>query len=118
MYTISKEFAFSSSHQLEGLPSNHPCSRLHGHNYVVVIELSDSRLNEVGFVKDYRELDPIKKFIDDALDHKHLNDFLPFNPSAENIAKHLYDLFKPDFPQLLAVTVKETPKTAARYEPL
>lgn len=117
MFTISKEFHFCASHQLECLPEGHPCSRMHGHNYVVVVELKRETLNEAGFLLDYRSLDPIKKFIDDALDHKHLNDFLPFNPSAENIAKHLYQVFQSQFPLISAITVKETDKTAARYEP-
>ena len=116
MYTISKEFHFSASHQLEGLPKDHPCTKLHGHNYIVIVELKSRNLNELGFVKDYRELSPIKKFIDGALDHKHLNDFLDFNPTAENIAKHLFDLFKPNFPQLSAISIKETDKTIAKYE--
>jgi 6-pyruvoyltetrahydropterin/6-carboxytetrahydropterin synthase len=46
-----------------------------------------------------------------------LNDVLPYNPTAELIALYLYDYFKPDFPKLVAVSVKETPKTIARYAP-
>src|SRR5215468_9371730 len=34
-YTISKFFEFSAAHHLTGLPDDHPCSRVHGHNYVV-----------------------------------------------------------------------------------
>lgn len=117
MYTIRKEFHFSAAHRLEGLPENHPCSKNHGHNYIVTVELSTIKLDETGFVTDYRALEPIKKFIDDALDHKDLNDFLPFNPTAENIAKYIFQLFKTRFPQLSAVEVSETPKTNARYEP-
>jgi len=115
MYTISKEFSFDAAHHLEGLPENHPCSRLHGHTYVVIIELSSAKLNEIGFVLDYRKLSIVKDFIDSALDHKYLNDFLPCNPTAENIAKYLFNLFKQQIPQLSAVSVKETPKTLARY---
>lgn len=133
MYTISKEFHFSASHVLYGLDAWHPCGRMHGHNYVIVVELQAETLNDVGFVKDYRELDPIKKFIDEELDHRHLNDVLdPFvaeqnlqsvplfsgNPSAENMARALFQVFQhlvPDV-KISAVTVKETPKTAARYE--
>lgn len=117
MYTIRKEFAFSASHVLEYLPASHPCSRLHGHNYVITVELRSDKLNDVGFVKDYRELDHIKKFIDDSLDHKHLNDFLPFNPSAEKIAAYLFELFGKSTQNLYAIEVSETPKTTARYEP-
>ena len=116
MYTISKEFHFSASHQLVGLPAEHPCSRLHGHNYVVTVELKSETLNKVGFVKDYRELQEIKDFIDQKLDHRHLNDVFPFPTSAEHLARSLYDLFKINYPLLFAVSVSETPKTWARYE--
>jgi 6-pyruvoyltetrahydropterin/6-carboxytetrahydropterin synthase len=39
MYTISKEFNFSASHQLLGLIKDHPCGRIHGHNYTLKIFL-------------------------------------------------------------------------------
>jgi 6-pyruvoyltetrahydropterin/6-carboxytetrahydropterin synthase len=92
---------------------------MHGHNYVVIVELESEELNEAGFVRDYRELDKIKKYIDSYLDHRHLNDVWPdMNPSAENIAKRLCKLFRYDMglKEVFAVTVKETPKTEARYE--
>lgn len=117
MYTIKKEFSFDAAHHLEGLPPEHPCSRLHGHTYTVIMELSSIKLNEVGFVIDYRKLSIVKDFIDSALDHKDLNDFLPVNPTAENIAKYIFQLFKKELPQLTAVSVKETPKTIATYSP-
>ncbi len=117
MFTIKKEFSFSASHQLEGLPPDHPCSRLHGHNYKIIVQLSSETLDETGFVKDYRELGIIKTFIDSELDHRHLNDVFPVNPTAENLAKHLYGYIKLKFNQLKSVTVKETDKTEARYEP-
>ncbi|MFR9165174.1 MAG: 6-carboxytetrahydropterin synthase QueD [Dysgonomonas sp.] len=116
MYKISKQFSFSASHILNGLPEEHPCARLHGHNYVVTVHLRSEKLNEVGFVKDYRELSFIKEYIDDTLDHRHLNDIFTFNPTAENIAKYLFDLFKKSLPELYAVEVSETPKTTALYE--
>lgn len=116
-YYISKEFHFSASHILHGLPEGHQCGRLHGHNYKVIIVLGSDQLNPVGFVQDYGELEPIKKWIDNNFDHKHLNDVLPFNPTAENMAKHLFEVFKPQFPLLYAVEVCETPKTSAIYRP-
>ena len=118
MYKISKQFSFSAAHSLYGLPDNHPCTRLHGHNYVVTIHLKSEILNETGFVKDYNELNLIKQYIDTNIDHKKLNDIMhPLNSSAENIAKMLYDTFKPLIPELYAVEVSETPKTSAIYEP-
>jgi 6-pyruvoyltetrahydropterin/6-carboxytetrahydropterin synthase len=76
MLRITKEFHFSASHVLDRLPSWHSCARMHGHNYVVVLELSARRedLTEAGFVRDYRELDAFKKWMDDTLDHRHLNE--------------------------------------------
>jgi 6-pyruvoyltetrahydropterin/6-carboxytetrahydropterin synthase len=118
MYKIRKEFHFSASHVLSGLPDDHPCSRLHGHNYIVTVELCNIKLNEIGFVIDYRALEPIKKWIDDHFDHRHINDVMPLNPSAESMAKFLYELWIDEFPQLCAVEVSETPKTTARYEPI
>jgi len=115
MFTISKEFHFSASHILHGLPEGHQCGRLHGHNYIVIVELEAHQLNKVGFVQDYGELAPIKKYIDENWDHRHLNDVLKFQPSAELMAQHIYKLFKKDFPLISAISVKETPKTIATY---
>ena len=121
MLTITKEFAFSASHVLDTLPSWHKCARMHGHNYTVTLELAAprERLDEHGFVRDYGELDVFKKWVDEVLDHRHLNDVMPQGQpsSAENIAAWIYDTWLPEFPELAAVTVCETPKTSATYRP-
>ncbi|MFF2326701.1 MULTISPECIES: 6-pyruvoyl tetrahydropterin synthase family protein [unclassified Streptomyces] len=119
MLTITKEFHFSASHVLDRLPSWHPCARMHGHNYIVVLELSARRenLTEAGFVRDYRELDAFKKWMDDTLDHRHLNEAMGggISPSAENLAAWIFDLWSGRYPELTAVKVSETPKTWAEY---
>jgi len=115
MYTIRKEFHFSAAHRLVGLPPEHPCGNVHGHNYKVTLELVSIKLNTNGFVVDYRQLQPVKEWIDEHLDHKLLNDCMVNTPTAENIAKMLFMQFKPRFPQLTAVEVSETEKTTARY---
>ncbi|MEY9955685.1 6-pyruvoyl-tetrahydropterin synthase [Streptacidiphilus sp. MAP5-52] len=76
MLTITKEFAFSASHVLDRLPTWHPCARMHGHNYILKLELAapEEALDDVGFVRDYRDLDAFKKWMDDTLDHRHLNE--------------------------------------------
>jgi 6-pyruvoyltetrahydropterin/6-carboxytetrahydropterin synthase len=118
MYTITKEYHFSASHRLFGLAEDHPCSRLHGHNYVVEVELQSERLNDAGFVRDYHELDTLKTYIDDKIDHRHLNDiFGDDGTTAEKLAKHFYDWCKEKWPEVSAVRVKETPKTCAVYSP-
>ena len=116
MFIITKMFNFEASHQLRGLPEDHPCARCHGHSYRVEFELVAAHLNKVGFVRDYRELDCVKRYVDECLDHQHLNEVLkPLNPTAENIACFLYHRFLPEFPELQAVRVSETAKTWAEY---
>ncbi|MCX5234985.1 6-carboxytetrahydropterin synthase [Streptomyces prunicolor] len=121
MLTITKEFHFSASHVLDRLPSWHPCARMHGHNYIVVLELSAplEDLTEAGFVRDYRELDAFKKWMDETLDHRHLNEAMGggISPSAENLAVWIFDLWTDRFPELTAVKVSETLKTWAEYRP-
>lgn len=124
MFRISKEFHFSASHQLTGLPGGHQCGRLHGHNYTVKVEFAGSKLNRHGFLIDYGEMKFIQKYLDENFDHRHLNDVFNFQPTAELIAQHIYRwIFDQmhslgmDNALLRAVTVKETEKTSARYEP-
>jgi 6-pyruvoyltetrahydropterin/6-carboxytetrahydropterin synthase len=118
MYIIAKRFAFSASHVIGGLPAQHPCAQLHGHNYEVEVVLISRELDAVGFVRDYRELAELKEFIDDNLDHRHLNDVLGHDQTtSETIAKWLYDWCKLRWPEVAAVRVSETPKTWAEYRP-
>ena len=117
MYRISKQFSFSASHILDHLPDDHPCARLHGHNYLVTVHLKSDTLDEYGFVKDYKSLNTVKLFIDETLDHRHLNDCISDPPTSENIARFLYERFKPEIPELYAVEVSETPQTSCIYEP-
>lgn len=119
MYRITKEFHFSASHILNGLPENHPCSRLHGHNYIVVIELASRELNRVGFVVDFGDLKALKRYIDVVFDHRHLNDIdalKGLQPSAEVLAEHFFFFCKSQWVQTSKVSVSETPKCWASYE--
>lgn len=115
MYTIRKQFYFSASHQLTGLPADHQCTRLHGHNYVVEVVLQSKELDQVGFVVDYSHLSTFKTMIDRTVDHRHLNTVFPFNPTAENLAREFYERAKQQWPQVVAVLVSETPSTWAEY---
>jgi 6-pyruvoyltetrahydropterin/6-carboxytetrahydropterin synthase len=120
VFRISKEFHFSASHQLANLPEGHPCSRMHGHNYVVVLELSaaNGSLDAAGFVRDYGDLAQFKKWVDTELDHRHLNEVLVGpNPSAENLSRWMFEQWRDHYPDLTAVRVSETPKTWAEYRP-
>lgn len=129
MYRISKMFGFSASHRLEGLPNNpdgseHPCTRLHGHNYQVELILSSYVLDEHGFVLDYRAMQPFKDFLNEKLDHRHLNDVIDVHPTAENLARYLYEVAWAMFPMIdlgmfpgsgVSVRVSETDATWAEH---
>ncbi len=117
MFRIAKEFQFSASHQLSHLPEGHQCARLHGHNYIVTVELASEALNSDGFVRDYQELKALKDYIDGTFDHRHLNDILTVHSTAENLAKHFYDWCRSRWSETVAVRVSETPKTWAEYRP-
>ena len=117
MFKITKEFTFSAAHQLEHLPTDHQCSRLHGHNYTVKVELQRAWLDFDGFVVDYGELGALKTYIDQELEHRNLNDVLPFYTTAENIARHLFLWCEQRWPEVTAVAVSETAKTWAEYRP-
>ncbi len=118
-FRITKKFDFSASHQLVGLDPEHQCSRMHGHNYAIELELgaADTDLMPVGFVRDYGDLSAFKAWLDEHLDHRHLNDVMEVNPTAENMAIWIYKTWTTMFPELTSVRISETPKTWAEYRP-
>jgi len=116
LYTIAKQFTFEASHVLSQLPQGHQCSRLHGHSYRVEIILQSPTLDGRGFVLDYGDLSDFRYLISSQLDHRHLNDVLKdIPPTAENIARWLYDQAKKQYPQMIAIRVYETINTWAEY---
>lgn len=117
MYEISKRFDFHASHQVRGLPNGHKCGRLHGHGYVIELVLRRDTLDSVGFVVDYGDLAPFKRMVDETLDHRHLNDVIPVNPTAENLAAVLYQQAAAFGWPVARVGVSETAKTWAWFAP-
>lgn len=121
-FSIAKRFAFSASHVLTKVPEDHKCRRLHGHNYEAEIICAAEELDDRGMVVDYFDLDPAKRLIDDTLDHRHLNDVVDGEPTAERLAWWLYESLKGHLPaetaaQLVAVRIYETSTTWAEYRP-
>ena len=126
MYTIRKQFEFSASHQLTHLLNpawpdddkrQHQCSRDHGHNYIVEVELQAEQIDERGFVVDYGELRALKEYIDTTFDHRKLGEVVPFYTTAENLAAHFFGWCYLRWVQTVAVRVSETPKTWAEFRP-
>jgi len=110
MYKIKKRIEISAAHFLK-LSAPTKCSNLHGHNWVITIYLKAEKLNADGMICDF---DLIEKILLDKFDHKVLNEVVDFNPTAENLAKHICDMFKPHY--CYKVKVQESENNVATYE--
>ena len=108
MYYVCKRLEISAAHSLM-LSYQSKCEDLHGHNWIVKIYCKSETLNQDGMVTDFTL---IKKNIEKALDHKFLNDVLPMNPTAENIARWICD----NTPNAYKVEVWESEMNMAAYE--
>lgn len=110
---------FSAAHSLRGYRGD--CERLHGHNYRVEISVESTELDPTGIVMDFRDLKGMLKGVLEGLDHHYLNDLDPFtrvNPSAENIAKYIFDTLCDELQQpviLKEVTVWENDTCCVTY---
>ena len=67
---------------------------MHGHNWKVEVEVCGNKLDNIGMVIDFKEIRNMTKDVVNQLDHRFLNDLIPFkviNPTAENIAQYIYE---------------------------
>lgn len=108
MYRIKKRIEISAAHKLN-ISYESKCEQLHGHNWIIDIYLMAEELNADGMIMDFIK---IKEKISDKLDHKVLNDVLPFNPTAENLAKFICDEL---LPYCYRVDVTESENNMASY---
>jgi 6-pyruvoyltetrahydropterin/6-carboxytetrahydropterin synthase len=119
-YNLKIVTDFASAHTLRDYPG--ACSRLHGHNWKVEVEVTASRLDNVGMGIDFKAIKTATKKVTAELDHRYLNEIKPFdeiNPTAENIAAYIYqgvsELLNDDRVQVAAVTLWETERACVRY---
>lgn len=108
MYYIKKTFEISASHSLT-LSYESKCTRLHGHNWIVTVYCRSRELNADGMIVDFTE---VKRKVKKVLDHQNLNEILPFNPTAENIARWITE----QIPQCYKAKVQESEGNIAIFE--
>jgi len=119
-YTIQIEGNFSSAHRLRDYHGN--CENLHGHNWKVVVKIKSQQLDHSGMLIDFGKAEKKLNTILKRFDHKYLNETPPFddlNPTAENIAKHIFDVLSPEFNNeeiyISEVTIWEDETSCASY---
>lgn len=126
MFEVSVEETFAAAHALRGYRGK--CENVHGHNYKVQVTLEGERVDSLGLLMDFVEVKRLMHAVMERLDHKFLNDIPPFdveNPTAENMAKYIYDEIarglntrKPEVPVRIAqVRIWETETSTATYRP-
>jgi 6-pyruvoyltetrahydropterin/6-carboxytetrahydropterin synthase len=109
-WTLKVRDRFSAAHFLKEYKGK--CENIHGHTFHVEVAITVRELDRTGLGFDFAE---IKKVLAAALpDHALLNEVFPFNPSAEEIARHLYGELKKTYP-VRSVTVWESEDAAAAY---
>ncbi len=133
MFRVTREIDFCYGHRL--LDYAGKCRYLHGHNGRAVIAIEGEKLDHRGMVVDFSDIKgAVSTWIDDNLDHRMLlrrDDpavavlqemgeplyLLDENPTAENIAKLIFDqantLSLPA--RIVEVHLWETPKCFATY---
>jgi 6-pyruvoyltetrahydropterin/6-carboxytetrahydropterin synthase len=123
MFEVTIEETFAAGHALRNYHGR--CENVHGHNYRCHVTIEGPQLNAIGLLVDFVELKKAVHAVLDRMDHQWLNDLPPFdavNPSAENMAKHIYDQVSAglkDLEDLRVASVKlwETDTASVTYRP-
>jgi 6-pyruvoyltetrahydropterin/6-carboxytetrahydropterin synthase len=133
MFTVSREINFCYGHRLLNYAGK--CRHLHGHNGRLVITLQAASLDEQGMVLDFSEIKGVVGgWIDENLDHRMILNrtdpavavfqgmneplyLMDVNPTAENIARLIFDVARQEGFPVIDVRLWETPGCCARYCP-
>ena len=120
VFEITTTRGFAAAHQLRLYDGS--LEPLHGHNWRVKVTVSAAKLDRIGVVMDFHELERLLDAVVGPMHNRHLNELAPFaselNPSAENVALHVGRTLAPRLPsgvKLVSVEVWETDENSALY---
>jgi 6-pyruvoyltetrahydropterin/6-carboxytetrahydropterin synthase len=120
MFEITTTRRFSAAHALRLYDGS--LEPIHGHNWRVKVTVCAPKLDAIGVVMDFHELERLVDAIVAPWHNRHLNELPPFdvelNPSAENVAYQVGRTLKLALPVTLrCVEVWETNENSAVYRP-
>jgi 6-pyruvoyltetrahydropterin/6-carboxytetrahydropterin synthase len=133
MFRITREVSFSYGHRL--YPYEGKCARLHGHNGRLRVTLASGTLDEAGMVVDFGYVKAaLSRWLEETLDHRLILQrddpvvaalraigeevyAVDFNPTAENLARHVCDYLKSLGLPVVEVQMQETENCSASYAP-
>jgi 6-pyruvoyltetrahydropterin/6-carboxytetrahydropterin synthase len=131
MFRVTQQIDFCYGHRL--LNYEGKCKFLHGHNGRAVISLEGEKLDERGMLVDFTDIKrSLRGWIDSALDHRmilHRDDpllpvltglnepvyVIPHNPTAENIARLIFEYAQEQGFPVVEVELWETRNSSAAY---
>jgi 6-pyruvoyltetrahydropterin/6-carboxytetrahydropterin synthase len=114
---LVKQFAFEAAHWLPTFPEGHKCRRMHGHSFRIEVVVEGPVPEDKGYLIDFGEIKAAVEPVIEQLDHRVLNDIEGLsNPTAELLARWVYQRIKPKLALLSAVRVYETCTSAAEYD--
>lgn len=113
MFVLKRREEFAAAHYLPGYEGD--CAQMHGHNFIVEIEVAGIELDAQGMVIDFREM---KLALQAVLpDHRLLNDWMQEPPSVENVAREICRRLHAELMPCTTVTVWENARNSASYIP-
>ena len=115
-FELKQHFQIESSRFLPHIGKDHPCSRMHGHSFKIILTLHGPLDPKLGWVIDYNDVSKLMKPILESIDHRTLNEVPGLeNPTSELLAQWIYQKAKPLFSSLVCISILETPFTECRY---
>jgi len=113
---LIKSFSFEAAHLLPTFPPNHKCRRLHGHSFHFDVIVEGEMDEAKGYLIDYGDIKQAAEPVLKLVDHNYLNAVEGLeNPTAENVARWLFQRLKGKVPMLTAIVLHETCTSSCEY---